>query len=109
MERPPPPIEAAFANLFRLLKPDGILILTSPYNLGDKTTERFTGLHEYSITSVGGKTVLVNRRRDGSIEVFEDLIFHGGPGSTVEMRVFQEEPLRENLLRAGFSSVRIAA
>jgi hypothetical protein len=53
--------------------------------------------------------VLVNRRRDGSVEIFEDLVFHGGPGSTVEMRVFTEESLRDNLLGAGFSSVRIAS
>jgi SAM-dependent methyltransferase len=108
MEHVPPPVEAAFENMCRLLKPDGLLVLTTPYTLGGKTREHFPELHEFTLTSVGGKTVLVNRRRDGSIEVFEDLVFHGGPGSTVEMRVFTEESLRENLLHAGFSSVRVA-
>jgi len=109
MEHIPPPVEHAFANLFRLLKPEGLLIMTTPYTLGGKTREHFPELHEFALTSLGAKTVLVNRRRDGSIETFEDLVFHGGPGSTVEMRVFTEESLRENLLGAGFSSVRIAS
>jgi SAM-dependent methyltransferase len=109
MEHVPPPVERAFENLFRLLKPDGLLIMTTPYTLGGRTKEHFPELHEFTLTSLGEKTVLVNRRRDGYIEVFEDLVFHGGPGSTVEMRVFTEESLRANLLEAGFSSVRVAS
>ncbi len=108
MEHVPQPVEQAFVNLFHLLKPDGLLIMTTPYTLGGKTKEHFPELHNFTLASLGEKTVLVNRRRDGSIEVFEDLVFHGGPGSTVEMRVFTEESLRDNLQRAGFSSVRVA-
>jgi SAM-dependent methyltransferase len=109
MEHVPPPVEDAFANMFRLLKPDGLLIMTTPYTLGGKTREHFPELHDFTLASLGAKTVLVNRRRDGSIEIFEDLVFHGGPGSTVEMRVFTEESLRENLIGVGFSSVRVAS
>ncbi|HVO99000.1 MAG TPA: class I SAM-dependent methyltransferase [Bryobacteraceae bacterium] len=109
MEHVPPPIEQAFANLFRLLKPEGVLIMTTPYSLGGKTREHFPDLHDFTLASPGGKTVLINRRRDGTLETFEDLVFHGGPGSTVEIRVFTEESLRENLFGAGFSSVRIAS
>jgi SAM-dependent methyltransferase len=109
MEHVPPPVEAAFANLFRMLKPNGLLIMTTPYTLGGRTREHFPDLHDFALVSLGLKTVLVNRRRDGSVETFEDLIFHGGPGSTVEMRVFTEESLRENLLHAGFSSMRVAS
>jgi SAM-dependent methyltransferase len=108
MEHVPPPVEQAFANLFRLLKPDGLLIMTTPYTLGGKTKEHFPDLHQFTLASPGKDAVLVNRRRDGTIEVFENLVFHGGPGSTVEMRVFTEESLRENLLAAGFSTVRVA-
>ncbi len=109
MEHVPPPVENAFENLFRLLKPDGLLIMTTPYTLGGKTQEHFPELHDFALASLHDKTVLVNRRRDGSIEIFENLEFHGGDGSTVEMRVFTEESLRDNLLRAGFSSVRVAS
>jgi SAM-dependent methyltransferase len=108
MEHVPPPVEQAFANLFRLLKPDGLLVMTTPYTLGGKTKEHFPELHQFTLAQLGEQTVLVNRRRDGSVEVFDDLVFHGGPGSTVEMRVFTEGSLREQLLGAGFSSVRVA-
>ena len=109
MEHVPPPIEDAFAHLFRMLKPGGLLIMTTPYTLGGKTREHFPELHDFTLASLGGKTVLVNRRRDGSIELFEDLVFHGGPGSTLEMRVFTEASLHENLLSVGFSSIRVAS
>jgi SAM-dependent methyltransferase len=108
MEHVPPPVEQAFANLFRLLKPDGLLVMTTPYTLGGKTTEHFPELHSFTLAQLGEQTVLVNRRRDGSVEVFDNLVFHGGPGSTVEMRIFTEGSLREQLLGAGFSSVRVA-
>jgi len=109
MEHVPVPIEQAFANLSRMLKPDGFLVLTVPYRLGSGIDEHFPELHEYALSRLGGKTVLVNRRRDGSVEVFEDLCFHGGDGSTLEMRVFSEESLRELLLGAGFAEVHIAS
>jgi SAM-dependent methyltransferase len=108
MEHVPPPVEQSFANLFRLLKPEGLLIMTTPYSLGGKTKGHFPELHNFSLANLGEETVLVNRRRDGSIEVFDNLVFHGGPGSTVEMRLFSEESLKEQLLGAGFSSVRVA-
>jgi SAM-dependent methyltransferase len=108
MEHVPPPVEQAFANLFRLLKPDGLLVMTVPYTLVGKTKEHFPELHNFTLAQLGAETVLVNRRRNGSVEVFDNLVFHGGPGSTVEMRVFTEGSLRELLLGAGFSSVRVA-
>ncbi len=109
MEHVPPPVELAFANLYRMLKPDGLLLLTVPYGLDERTAEHFPELNEYGLASLGGRVVLVNRRRDGSTEVFENLCFHGGGGSTLEMRVFCEASLKEILAGAGFSDVRIAA
>ncbi len=108
LEHVPPPIEAAFATLARLLKPDGLLLMTTPYRLGGKTAEHFPELYQYTLASPGGKTVLVNRRRDGTVETFENLVFHGGPGSTLELRVFTEQSLREALTSAGFASVHAA-
>jgi SAM-dependent methyltransferase len=109
MEHVPPPIEDAFATLYQLLKPGGLLFLTTPFSLNEKTVEHFPELREFTLASLNGTAVLVNRRGDGSIEVFEDLMFHGGPGSTVEMRLFSEKALREMMTAAGFTSIRVAA
>jgi SAM-dependent methyltransferase len=109
MEHVPAPIERSFAALARMLKPDGVLLLTTPYNVEGRTVEHFPELHEYSLASLNGRIVLVNRRRDGHIEVFENLVFHGGPGSTLEIRVFTETSLRETIAAGGFPIVRMAA
>lgn len=109
MEHVPPPIEKAFANMARLLKPNGLLLMTTPYRIDGKTAEHFPELHQYTLASPGGETVLINRRRDGRIEVFENLTFHGGHGSTLELRVFSEASLRQILACAGFPSVHIAS
>jgi SAM-dependent methyltransferase len=109
LEHVSPPVQRAFVNLNRMLKPDGLLLLTVPYRIDGRTAEHFPELHEYALAAPGGRTVLVNRRRDGSLEVFENLSFHGGDGSTLEMRVFTETSLKEIIAGAGFSSVRIAS
>ncbi len=109
MEHVPTPVERSFENLCRMLKPDGLLLLTVPYTLEGRTVEHFPELHRYALAAPGGRTVLVNWRRDGSLEVFENLVFHGGDGSTLEMRVFSEESLREVLRGAGFDAVQVAS
>lgn len=109
MEHVPQPVEQAFANLNRMLKRDGLLLLTVPYRIDGRTAEHFPELHEYALAAPGGRTVLVNRRRDGSLEVFENLSFHGGDGSTLEMRIFTEASLKELLEGAGFARVHIAS
>ena len=38
---------------------------------------------------------------------FNNLIFHGGPGSTLEMRVFSERSLMNELEKSGFKNVAI--
>ena len=109
MEHVPPPVEKAFANLYSLLKTDGLLLMTTPYNIGGQTEEHFPGLNQFTLATLGGKTVLVNRRGDGVIETHQDLVFHGGHGSTLEMRAFTESSLRDILRGAGFDEIHFAA
>jgi SAM-dependent methyltransferase len=109
MEHVPPPVERGFETLCRMLQPDGLLLLTTPYTIDGKTKEHFPELHEYALASPGGHTVLVNRRKDGTIETFDNLMFHGGHGSTLEMRVFAEEPLKEMLMHTGFREIHVAS
>jgi SAM-dependent methyltransferase len=102
-----PPAEAAFRNVFRLLRPNGVFVFTVPYSLGDGTIEHFPRLHQYAIVPLGDGHVLVNRTREGAVEVHENLVFHGGPGATLEMRIFSESDLKRMLAAAGFGEVRI--
>ncbi len=105
MEHVPPPIELAFRNLYDALKPDGLLLMSTPFSLGKPHAEHFPELREFTLAAPGGKLALINRRADGSTEVFDDLVFHGGPGSTLEMRLFNEESLRAAIQAGGFSDV----
>ena len=43
------------------------------------------------------------------MQVFENVVFHGGKGSTLEMREFTEDGLKGLLAGAGFSGIRIYA
>ena len=101
-----PPIERAFAEAFALLKPNGFLCVTVPSAPGDvDTVEYYPDLHAYSIVELGGEHVLINRKRDGSIEIHQNLEFHGGPGATLVMRQFSMRDLEPRLRAAGFSDV----
>src|SRR5207247_666981 len=46
-----------------------------------------------------------NRRQDGSLEVRDDLVFHGGSGATLEMREYGMTTLENQLRNAGFREV----
>jgi SAM-dependent methyltransferase len=104
-EHVPPPIDRAFRGAFAILKPGGHLILTVPYSLDAETVEHFPELHQYKIVEEHGAKVLVNKRRDGTIEKRRDLIFHGGEGETLEMRLFNEAGLQASLRKAGFDPI----
>jgi SAM-dependent methyltransferase len=106
-EHVPPPVSTAFQNSFRLLKPHGTLILTVPYLLKSDPVEHFPDLNEYEIRNENGKFVLHNTTRDGQKQIFENLVFHGGPGQTLEMRIFSLDWLMSELKNAGFEEIRI--
>lgn len=103
-----PPVSLAFAGARRLLKPDGVLILSVPFiRRPIDTIEHFPTLHDYVILEECGQMVLRNRRPDGTIEVFDQLIFHGGEGTTLEFRLFSEWSLCRELHNAGFRRVDV--
>lgn len=102
-----PPVSRAFENTLRLLKPGGILVLTVPYAPQGGTIEHFPELHRYHIEKRDGKRVLVNVTADGGVQEFEHLVFHGGDGETLEMRVFSESGVLRELECAGFTDIHI--
>jgi SAM-dependent methyltransferase len=102
-----PPVGIAFEAVRRLLKPTGVFAFSVPYKLDGKTTEHFPDMHEWDIDRSGAKPVLHNQAKDGTKQVFDDLVFHGGEGATLEMRVFSLESLIEHAKAAGFRPPRI--
>lgn len=104
-----PPVGRAFVNAHRLLKPGGKLIFTVPFSLDPDTVEHFPDLHEWKLEDRAGRWHLCNRAADGREWERDDLVFHGGPGSTLEMRLFSQAALLREFERAGFARVRIAA
>ena len=100
------PVERAFEEAFRLLKPHGVLCITVPSSGADEdTVEYYPNLHEYSIVELGGEHVLVNRKKDKTLEVHQNLEFHGGIGATLVMRQFSQRDLAGKLRGSGFTQV----
>jgi len=106
LEHVAPPVERTLEEICKLLKPHGFLAATVPCARTDTMREHFPDLHEYRVVRLGNAEILVNRRRDGSLEVREDLVFHEGPGAVLEMRRFGVGGLQAQLLGAGFREVR---
>lgn len=106
-----PPVERAFENARKLLKDDGVFIITVPFtNPGEEsvpTDEHYPDLFDYEIKTVGNSAILENITREGLKQVYTNLKFHGGPGSTLEMRVFSESSLITALLDAGFEKIDV--
>jgi SAM-dependent methyltransferase len=114
LEHVPPPAITAFQNLRRLVRKDGVLILTVPYLEGYESIEHYPHLYKWKTVEVGdGIYAVVNLRRGEPgrpdrvphIECFSRPEYHGGPGETLEMRLFGEGDLRARLAYAGFLSV----
>lgn len=105
LEHVAPPVECALEEACRLLKPGGFLGITVYCSPSDQMREHFPELDEFRIVQLGDSQVLVNRRQDGSLEVRDDLIFHGGSGATLEMREFGMTALENQLRNAGFREV----
>jgi SAM-dependent methyltransferase len=106
-EHIPPPVSRAFENARGLLKPGGVLVFTVPYLPAGETKEHFPELHRYSIEEKDGERFLVNTTSDGRAQRFDNLVFHGGEGSTLEMRIFSEAGVLAELERARFTDVRV--
>jgi len=106
-----PPVSAAFENVKKLLKPDGVFIFSVPFShpgkKGIHTKEHFPELYNYEIQTTAGGYRLKNTTRSGEVQYFDNLVFHGGPGSTLEMRVFTEWSILNELKNAGFHDITI--
>lgn len=102
-----PPVSRAFENVWKMLKPGGLFILTVPYGHQRETIEHFPELNEFNVVERDGSFVLRNKTSTGVVQEFNDLVFHGGPGATLEMRVFSETALIQHLKDAGFANIKV--
>jgi len=102
------PVQTAFDNLARLLKPGGFAVFSTPWESEGETREHFPDLYDWQIAKLRSGHVLVNRTAAGTLQTFENLVFHGGCGSTLEMRMFARDGLLANCRAAGFTDVAIA-
>lgn len=113
---PFPNIQIAFNNLFGMLKTGGHIVFSVPF-IYDNYYEHFPSLYKYSIEFdkklkkyyIKNKTIYNNEEliydyKDMNGET-KDLCFHGGPGSTLEMRLFSQEVLIKHLENAGFREI----
>jgi SAM-dependent methyltransferase len=101
LEHVPPPVQIAFDNLARLVKPSGFVVFSSPYESSGETVEHFPQLFDFQVLKFCSTYVLLNRTKDGRLEAFENLQFHNGPGNTLETRVFSIDGLSANCKAAG--------
>jgi SAM-dependent methyltransferase len=107
MEHVPPPIDIAFKNLRSLLRVSGLLIFSVPFTSERETTEHFPDLHQFKIVGCGNERQLINITRKGEKQVFRNLVFHGGKGATLEMRIFSQAAVLKLLEDSGFREIRI--
>ncbi len=106
-EHVPTPIGQSFDNLFKILKKDGVCIFSVPYKNEGLTEEYFPELFDYKIVNKKGKMVLLNINKQGESKSFENLRFHGGPGSVLVMRLFSKPSLIENIENVGFVDIKM--
>jgi SAM-dependent methyltransferase len=100
-----PPVSVAFDNLRKLLKPSGVVIFSGPYGKeGDKTIEHFPELYDYKVIEKNGCRVLENTTRNGVLQTFENLSFHG---VALEVRWFSQTSLIKEFSKAGLGNVKI--
>jgi SAM-dependent methyltransferase len=104
MEHVVSPYETVLPNIRRILKHDGTLIFSTPYTNRRLTKERFPGIISYTSAKIDGNWIIVGKGSDGGYQVFDQNIhFHGGPGSVLELRVFSEIEVLNLLHDAGYS------
>jgi SAM-dependent methyltransferase len=107
-EHIPAPVERAFVSALTLLKPNGVLVFTTPYSLDARTVEHFPTINQFGLAQVGCRTVLVNRSPQGRLDATDGVVFHVGcAGPAPEFREFSEDGLRATVAAAGFREFRI--
>lgn len=99
-----PSILQAFKNMRHMLKKNGILVFSVPFGY-EEHIEHFPNLYDYKIEKKGDEYILHNKTFDDKLEIYDNLVFHGGPGETLEMRIFSKQSIENFLLESGFHDI----
>ncbi|MBC8207165.1 MAG: hypothetical protein H8E68_08470 [Kiritimatiellaeota bacterium] len=98
----------AFQGAFNILKPNGNLILTVPFINKGKSIEHY----REDLTNCIARKRLISRKwvadleySNGDKETDKDPKFHGGPGQTLEVRLFNRSRLINELRSTGFTDI----
>ena len=104
-----PDVARAFAGAAQILRPGGLFLFSVPYTLEPENLEHFPELHQWETHRILDEWMLINRTREGKLQLHTDLIFHGGPGTTLEMRRFSRDGVIAHLKAAGFTEIVFAS
>ena len=96
------PVQAAFDNSYRLLKPGGVLILTVPYDNREHSTEYACDLTQCITEDTDQTLSRIDWRCDDWQQRLDDSLER-----TSQKRLFCERDLLDRLQRAGFADIRI--
>lgn len=101
------PSTKPFLGSYHLLKPGGHIILTVPYiNKGDSIEHYASNLIGYeAYKNEEGLWVAELEYSDGRKAIDSNAKFHGGPGKTLEIRLFNRGRVLEELNFAGFCDI----
>ncbi|MBJ7485095.1 hypothetical protein [Brevundimonas sp.] len=101
------PVSDAFAGAFNVLRPGGLFVMTAPYDDRPTTTEHYPIGAWLQTMEFDGEFVVVHRDPSGVFRLDAEPVFHGGPGSTLEMRMFSLSDLVALMHEAGFEDVKV--
>lgn len=96
-----PPAENAFFGAAQMLKRGGVLVLTVPFVPRARTLEHYPDAVGYEADGNGRVMIETRAGRYAA----SGPVFHGGPGSTLEMRVFGALDIHDALVSAGFEDI----
>jgi hypothetical protein len=113
---PYPGLNIVFKNLHTMLRPGGVLILSTPYSFDGRYIERHPSLYKYEIVSKAENTgtlktdepqwCIKNIRADGANEIINSpIIYNRDDPSSIEMRKLNYAELNHLLVEAGFKDI----
>ncbi|MEB3261135.1 MAG: hypothetical protein VKP63_10970 [Cyanobacteriota bacterium] len=88
--------------LYQSLRPGGYLILCAPTYKLPKHIEKYPSLAGYEVNKTAKGYQLHVQPKLGRDHVDPQPVFHGGPGSVLELRLISDQGLQRNLRSVGF-------